>query len=33
MKRHQYINGERYKAIGFTYDGHAIGWIKCGENG
>lgn len=23
------INGELYKAIGYTYDGKVSGWIKC----
>lgn len=31
-RKYKIINGERYKAIGYTYDGKAIGWIKCGPN-
>lgn len=31
-KRYKMIDGKRYKAIGYTYDGKPIGWIKCGVN-
>ena len=32
LKKYQFFNGKRYKAIGLTYDGKTIGWIECGNN-
>ena len=31
-RKYKIINGERYKCIGYTYDGKPQGWIKCGYN-
>jgi hypothetical protein len=28
----KYINGEKCKPIGYTYDGKPAGWIACGKN-
>ena len=30
-RKYQIINGKRYKAIGYGYDGKPIGWIECGD--
>jgi hypothetical protein len=32
MKKYQYINGIKYKPIGYTYDGKPKGLIACGKN-
>lgn len=31
-RKYKIINGKRYKAIGYTYDGKVSGWVECGHN-